>query len=177
MPIYGKFKNAFVREVELLTGAGNLNTDEFTLHTMGSLQPTHSTSRSTSAALSFNYDQTTPNPHYVHYISPYIVGSGHGAPWGILINKKLQPGEVMTISGYFVRGKSGVDGDGTEPIGAETGIRILYENRPGEMQSFTREGETLSSDGLEDEGMGLVLPPTGKNVCIVSPWEYSSGES
>ena len=177
MPIYGKFQNAFVREVELLDENGNLNSDEFTLHTFGLIQPNTSTARSIASSLSVNYDQTTSNPHYVHYLRSYLAGGGFGAPWGILIKKKLKPGEIMTISGYFVRGESGVSGDGQEPISAETGIRLLYENRPGEMQSFTREGETLSSDGLTDEGMGLVLPPTGKNVCIVSPWEYSSGES
>lgn len=176
MPVYGKFNNVLVREVELLDGSGNLNSTEFTLHTFGMLQPSNG-SRGASHAITFNYDQTTSNPHYTHWVSLYDNGTGFKAPHGILINKKLKPGEIMTISGYFVRGHNG-GGDGTETDQDTSSIQIIYENRPGTyIQSFTREGESSSSDGQANEGKGLVLAPDGTNVGIVTPWEYASGES
>lgn len=182
MSIEGKFGRNIVEEgfFQSSSGTGSSAGSGIALHS--GVAATASVSGAIAETPEIDVDQTVDTGYYMIrvYGSKPAWSSLAGYPFGILIRKKLNPGEVITLSGYIV---NGTKASASENIltNNTTRISVLYESRPQEFENFSNINQLTGADKNDitafSSGQGIVPASDGTNVGVITPWEYSSGEN
>jgi len=124
-------------------------------------------------------DGSTVNPFYFLKFFTHLGDPGSFAYSALLINRALQPGEEIIISGYFFRGSDPNTDNNNE---AATPIAIVYETSAGNMTDFktkpASDAYNIGNGGLTDAdiiGQGIVPLSNGTNIgALNNGWKYNT---
>lgn len=165
MPIYTSGVKKQTIEAHALTSGGAINTAHFTEIENGNYLTVHTLNDNVTV------DGNTVNPFRSINFFTFNADSSGTIYASLLINKPLQPGEEVIISGYFFKGNNPVGDNNQE---TQDPFVIVYQNDPAKFTEF----KTAPSGAAEVNkiiGQGVVPLSNGENIgTLNNGWKYNT---